>query len=78
MTIDTYDSSISDTILYVSEGVCAPDGDALVACNDDGDVGFLSEVTFEATLGTTYFIFVEEWGGGAGDIAGSIFRDSAE
>ena len=74
VTIDTSGSEVFDTILYVNEGVC---GDIEAAiCNDDEDgLGFQSLVEIDATAGTTYFFYVEAYGGGeTGGITGNITR----
>ena len=54
-----------DTALYVRMDTCA-DGDE-VDCNDDGDGGVgTSDLTFDATGGTEYFIFADGWSGNEG------------
>ena len=72
VTIDTAASAVVDTILYVNEGVC---GDLEGAtCNDDA-IGLRSAVTISATADTTYFFYVEAWGGDeTGEISGAITR----
>ncbi len=69
-----------DTILWVSEALCGTATE--LACNDDIDFtadNYLSELTFDATTGTTYYFYVEEYnllGGGEtdGDVTITIAR----
>ncbi len=59
-----------DTVLHVHTGTCAS-GPA-VACNDDGSCGVASELSFAVSAGTTYYLFVDGFGGAAGAYALAI------
>ena len=74
VVIDTAASTVFDTILYVNDGVCGDIGGAV--CNDDSPGGgFLSEVEIAAVSGTTYYLYVESYGGSeTGAISGAITR----
>ena len=52
-----------DTVTYVRGGRCQEGAE--LACNDDS-AGQQAEVAFDAFFGTTYFIFVDAFGTGAG------------
>ena len=72
--IDTADSDVGDTILYVGDATCGDTTGAI--CNDDSpEGGFTSLVEIEAVAGTTYFFYAESYGGGeTGAITGAIAR----
>ena len=60
-----------DTVLHVRT-TCA-DADSEAACNDDGGPGTTSQMDFDAAAQTTYFVFVDGFGGGSsGDYVFSI------
>ena len=61
-TVATCGSSV-DTVLYVRSGDCV--GGPTVACNDDA-CGLQSQVTVEATAGTTYYIVVDGYASARG------------
>ena len=52
-----------DTVLFVRD-VC--DGGEELACNDDGDFGLLSELSFPRLDAGTYYFFVDGYRGDSG------------
>ena len=60
--IDTVGSEL-DTVLYALTSC----GGAELACNDDGESGFSSEITLELSAGQTIVLVVDGFGSGGGD-----------
>ena len=52
--------SVYDTVLY-AETTCGDSGSTL-DCDDDGGLGLQSQIEFEASSGTTYFLVVDGFG----------------
>lgn len=73
--VDTCGSSF-DTMLYVRELSCDPFAREL-ACNDDSDCGLQSRITFNVQAGTTYYVFVDGFGGDSGSYRLRIVPPSA-
>ncbi len=63
-TIETTSGPGGDTVLEVLDAC----GGTVIACDDDGGVGFLSLINLSVTSGTTYFVRASGWNGGAGAI----------
>ena len=63
-TIETTSGPGGDTILEVMDGC----GGTVLACDDDGGAGFLSLINLSVTSGTTYWLRLSGWNGGAGSI----------
>lgn len=62
VTVNTEGSAQSDTVLAVFDAC----GGNEIACDDDGGSGFLSALTFPATMGTSYRIRVASFSAGCG------------
>ncbi len=62
----------TDTQLTIHEGSC--DGPE-VACDDDGGPGFMSEVNFITTAGTTYYILIDGFNGNDGQFCLNAFAN---
>src|SRR2546425_1347979 len=63
-----------DTVLYMRSGVCASGPEVAAGCNDDACTNAsglfrASRLIPTVTAGTTYFIVVDRYGGGAGTLS---------
>ncbi|RZW55539.1 MAG: T9SS type A sorting domain-containing protein, partial [Flavobacteriaceae bacterium] len=77
VTVSTCNNANFDTKLSIYSGDCA--SLTCVAGNDDGIgcSGFSSEVSFNTSAGTTYYIYVHGFGSASGDFTLSVTCDAA-